>query len=203
MQNRGPTILQMESSAMVSFRSSTASTYWTMRKSISLLLAGLISANSPVFAELPVEIRSTDVTLVQQGLLKGTVLNTSAQPVIGVPVHILHGEAIVASAVSDEEGQFSISGLRNGSHIIQVGSVQQPVRFWETTTAPPASTSHMAIVVDEEIVRGQQGFQPGNTVAGTISSNLGMILLIGGGIGIVLGTTMSADNYSPKAPASP
>jgi hypothetical protein len=60
----------------------------------------------------------------------------------------------------------------------------------------------MAIVVDEEVVRGQ-GFQQGNTVADTVRSNLVPILLIGGAIGIVLGTTLGNNDNSPAPPASP
>ena len=187
---------------MVRFMWSTASTYWSMRKAICFILAGLISVGSPVLAGGPVEIRSTDVTLGHQGLLKGSVLNASAQPVSGVSVHVLHGDAVVASATSDSQGQFSVKSLRNGSHLIQVGSVQQPVRFWGTQAAPPVSTSQMTIIVDDEVIRGQSGFVPGNSVADTMSSNLGAILLIGGAVGIVLGTTLGADNDSPVPPAS-
>jgi hypothetical protein len=61
----------------------------------------------------------------------------------------------------------------------------------------------MAIVVDDEVVRGQMGFQPGNMVAGTMGSSLVPILLIGGAIGIVLGTTLGNNNDSPAPPASP
>lgn len=175
-----------------------------LRNAIRLFLAGLISVGSPLMAADSVVIRSTDVTLAQQGVLKGTVLNVSAQPVSGVPVHVLHRETVVASATSDEQGQFSVQGLRNGAHVIQVGSVQQPVRFWGQSTAPPASTSQMAIVVDEEIVRGQMGLPPGTNVGNTLTQNTGVLLLIGGTVAIVLGTTLGADNDdSPIPPASP
>jgi hypothetical protein len=175
-----------------------------LRNAIRLFLAGLISVGAPIMAAAPVEIRSTDFTLAQQGILKGTVLNVSAQPVSGVPVHVLHNEKVVASATSDEQGQFSVQGLRNGAHVIQVGSVQQPVRFWGESTAPPASTSQMAIVVDEEIVRGQMGYQPGNMPGSMLTANTGILLLIGGAVAIVLGTTLGADNDdSPVPPASP
>lgn len=187
---------------MVRFMWSTASTYWSMRKAICVILAGLISIGSPAMAGGPVEIRSTDITLGPHGLLKGSVLNASAQPVSGVTVHVLHGETVVASATSDGQGQFSVKSLHNGSHIMQVGRLQQPVRFWGTEAAPPVSTSQITIIVDEEVIRGQSGFETGNSVADSMNTNLGVILLIGGAVGIVLGTTLSADNDSPAPPAS-
>jgi len=175
-----------------------------LRNAMRLFLAGLISVGSPIMAAGPVEIRSTDITLAQQGTLKGTVLNVSAQPVSGIPVNVLHDETVVATATSDEQGQFSVQGLRKGAHVIQVGSVQQPVRFWGESAAPPASASQMAIVVDEEIVRGQMGYFPPNTVNNTLTANTGVLLLIGGAVAIVLGTTLGADNDdSAVPPASP
>jgi hypothetical protein len=145
------------------------------------------------------EIRATDVTLAQPGLLKGSVLNASAQPVSGVPVHVLHGDTVVASATSDELGLFSVKGLRNGAHVIQVGDVQKPVRFWGSDTAPPASTSQMAIVVDDGIVRGQSGYN-GSAI---INRGTGALLLIGGATAIVLATTLGNDDDSPVPPVSP
>lgn len=175
----------------------------SLRKALCLFLAGLISVGTPVMAGGPVEIRSTDVTLKGEGVLSGTVLNVSAQPVAGVTVRVLHGESVVATSTSDDQGHFYVKGLRHGSHVIQVGSVQHPVRFWGTTSAPPASTAQMAIVVDERVVRGQAGFAPVYVSSG-FNSSAGAFLLIGGATAIVLGTTLGASNDAPPAlPASP
>jgi Carboxypeptidase regulatory-like domain len=174
-----------------------------LRKALSLLLAGLLTAGNLVVAGGPFEIRSTDVTLNQDGLLSGTVLNVSAQPVSGVTVRVLHGESIVATSTSNEEGHFHVKGLRHGSHLIQVGGEQHPIRFLGPNTAPPASTAQMAIVIDEQVVRGQAGFAP-MYVSNGLNANMGAFLLIGGATAIVLGTTLGANNdSSPLVPASP
>lgn len=166
------------------------------RQLMSLALAGLVSVNGIVMADGPVEIRSTDVSLSGEGVLTGSVLNSAAQPIAGIQIAVLHGEDRVAAATSAEDGQFVVRGLRNGSHLIQVGESIHPVRFWQTDTAPPASVEQMSIVVQEDVVRGQQQqfFQQGG--------NLFPWLVIGGATAIVLGTTLG-DDGSSAAPASP
>ena len=100
----------------------------TFKKFICLMLTGMISVGAPIMAAGPVEIRSTDVALVD-GIMSGTIVNSAAQPVSGLNLQLLHNDKVIAQATSDENGEFAIRGLRNGGHVLQVGSVQQPVRF--------------------------------------------------------------------------
>lgn len=170
----------------------------SLKKATCLFMAALLSVGTPVLAGGPVEIRGTDVSLNGKGALQGTVLNASAQPVEGVDVHILHNDTVVASTTSDKNGNFSVSGLRNGAHTVQVGETRQQVRFWTTQAAPPAAVANMSVVVDEEVVRGQQAFG-GGRVANVITSNLFTALFIGGAIAVTMVTTLDNDD----APASP
>ena len=171
----------------------------SLRHGICLLLAGLLSVGSPLMAGEPVEIRSSDVALNAGGMLKGTILNTAVQPVAGVAVNVLHEDKVVATSMSNEQGEFTVKGLRNGAHVIKVGETQQAVRLWGTDAAPPAAVENIAIVVDEETVRGQMGPRLGNQVRGFLGSNAGALLLIGGAVAIVLGTTLD-DNATPASP---
>jgi hypothetical protein len=179
----------------------TTSILKSLRSGTCLLLAGMLTAGAPIFAGEPTEIRSSDVALNAGGIMKGTVLSTTAQPVAGVPVDVLHEEKIVATTMSDVEGRFSFKGLRNGAHVIQVGKTQQTVRLWGTNTAPPAAVENLAIVVDEEAVRGQMenGLLPAGRVGGFVANNAGLLLLAGGAAAIAIGT--SQDNSA--SPASP
>lgn len=177
------------------------STRSTFQRALSLFLTGLISVGSHLTAAGPVEIRASDITLAQPGVLKGTVLNTAAQPVAGISVQVLRGDMVVASATSDKDGQFAVTGLRNGAHAIRIGETLHPVRFWGNDAAPPMSTSRMAIVVDEEIVRGQ--LLTGNSRIGQmVSDNPLPVLLIGGAAALVLVTSLDDDDDT-AAPASP
>ena len=179
----------------------SAATHNSIRSGLSLLLAGLISVGSPAMAAGPVEIRASDIVLTQPDVLRGTVLNSAAQPVAGISVNVLHGTDVVASATSDEHGQFAVTGLRHGAHAIQVGQTRHPVRFWGSDTAPPVATSQMAVVIDEEIVRGQM--MTGNSRIGQmVYDNPLPALLIGGAVALILVTSLDDDDDT-AAPASP
>lgn len=178
----------------------------SMRNATSLLLAGLISVGTPLMAGEPVQIGSTDdvrwsdVVLHNGGVLQGTVLNTEGQPVSGVTVNILHNENSVATTVSSEEGKFAVKGLRNGAHTIEVGTKHQPVRLWGTNTAPPAAIENVAVVVDEDAVRGQMfGGSGGMLGGGMFGSNIGGLMIIGAATAITLGTTLD-NNATPASP---
>jgi hypothetical protein len=169
------------------------------RRFTCLILAGLLTVGSPLMAGEPAaigvapEARSSDVALSDGGLLRGTVLNTEAQPVPGVEVNVLHNQKVVAKTLSNEKGEFTIKGLHNGAHVIHAGNTNQIVRFWGTAAAPPAAVENLAVIVDEEAVRGQSG---GGVVGGFIGSNLGGLLLIGGATAVTLGTTLGDQNVN-------
>lgn len=181
----------------------------SLKKALCVALSAVLTLGNPAFAGGPVEIRSTDIAL-GHGQLTGCVLNVAGQPVSGIPVQVLHGESVIATVASNEDGQFVVEGLRNGAHVIQVGSSIQPVRFWSAQAAPPAAAEQLAIVVDEEIVRGQCGDACGDACgdpcgeacgAGTkCCSGLGL-LLFGGAVAATLVYTL--DQNGSDAPASP
>ncbi len=172
-----------------------------LRKCTCLLLAGLLSVGTSVIAGEPTEIRSSDVVLNDGGLLTGTALTTEAQPVAGIQVHVLHEEKIVAKTTSDEKGEFSVKGLRNGAHTIQIGATQQSVRLWGTNSAPPAAVENVAIVVDDETVRGQNGMLPIAQPETFLANNMGKLLLLGGAAAIAIGVTQN--RHKSSTPASP
>lgn len=177
----------------------------SLKQGLSLILAGLVCLGTPLNAADPVAIRSSDVSL-RGGVLTGMVLNTEAKPVAGLPVHLLHGEKLVATVHSDENGQFAVKGLRTGGHVLQVGTNQHPVRFWTSQSAPPSATSRMAIVVDEVIVRGQSCGDDGCEkpgVLGMIAANPGPLLLIGGAAAATIAITAHNSKDDQPAPASP
>jgi len=184
---------------MISFRIPHNSIAERLRTCTSLLLAGVLAVGSPLMAGEPAEIRSSDVALNAGGLLKGSVLNTAAQPVSGVGVNVLHEGKVVATSMSNAQGEFTIKGLRNGAHVIKVGTTQQAVRLWGADTAPPAAVENIAIVVDEEAVRGQMGTGAASRIGGFIGSNPGGLLFIGGAAALTLGTTLD-NNADPASP---
>jgi len=120
------------------------------------IVAGLITAliGSPVFADETVALRSRDV-LLHSGSLSGVVLNRESHPVPGVVVKLMHGKNVIATATSDDNGNFAVHGLRSGGHVVSAGEEKELVRFWRSDAAPPAASARMIMVVDETVVRGQ------------------------------------------------
>ena len=167
-----------------------------INKCLCLLLAGMMSASTPVLASEPTIIAATDVSIID-GVLTGTVLNAEARPVAGLNVQVLQDSRVVATASSDDNGQFAIRGLRHGSHVIQVGARQQPVRFWGSQIAPPSAVKSVAIVVDEHVVRGQaaQGL-----IFGGFSKTVIPLSIFGGTLAATAFTTVEADDIPPASP---
>ncbi|MCA9065266.1 MAG: carboxypeptidase regulatory-like domain-containing protein [Planctomycetaceae bacterium] len=103
-------------------------------------------------------MKVTDIALGQNGTLKGQALDSQAAAVANVRVRVVHADRIVAETVSDAEGRFAVAGLRGGAHTIQFAGYQQQVRFWnDADVAPPNAVSKLALVVNQQTVRGQDG----------------------------------------------
>lgn len=159
-------------------------------------VCGLVLSGTPISAqdqpsrEVGTTPRVVDVSLAGEGTLVGTVMTRSAQPIPGAAVRILHGDKVVATTVSDSSGQFSVQGLRNGTHAINCSGSQQTVRFWGTEAAPPSATSRLAVIVgDQGPTRGQ------NSGLGSTLVPLG---IFGGVLAVTLATTL--DNDDPASP---
>lgn len=181
----------------------------SIHSGVSVVLSMALLVGSPLQASETVAIRSSDYLLGQQSILAGSVLNQSGLPVAGLPVQVLHKGQVIATALSDDKGEFAVQGLRNGQHTVKVGASQQSVRFWMSKAAPPTAVSRLAIVVDEEVVRGQcgegcaegcgEGFSGADHRAWKTAVG---VLLIGGAVATTLALTLD-DNNSSAAPGSP
>lgn len=175
------------------------------RSSICVALSMVMLIGSPVLATEAVAVRSTDYLLGQKGVLVGSVLNQQGQPAAGLPVQVLHDGRVIATVYSNEQGEFSVESLRNGVHTVQLGATQQPVRFWTNASAPPTAVKRMAIVVDEEVVRGQCGEGCAESGCGARGLSRGAtfgLLLVGGAVAATLALTLD-DQKSGAAVASP
>lgn len=173
------------------------------RNCLSLLLSASLVSSSTLLASDTVAFRSSDCTLGQDGTLAGTVVNHSGQPVAGIHVHVLHQNRVVATVVSDPQGDFSVNGLRHGAHLLQIGATQEQVRFWSRDVAPPAAVAHMAIVVDEQVVRGQdcgESCGEGFCNSGMSWGAVGGLILIGGAVATTLALTLDNDDDRPASP---
>jgi hypothetical protein len=159
-----------------------------------LMAAVVITIGQPAFAVDQAVIRSADVKLGDGGVLVGSVVTPEAKPVSATRVVVLQGQNAVAETMTNEKGEFSVKGLRNGAHTVQLANSNQPVRFWSASSAPPNANGKLVLVSSQNVVRAQG------------DSGMGMggaALLFGGALAVVLITTLDDDNQPQLPPASP
>lgn len=115
-----------------------------------MLLTPLTQAASPVTAP-------RDVALQQGGVLSGQLLDQQGAPQVNAPVSIQTGSVEVARVTTDQQGKFTVSGLRGGVHYVASAGHRGNYRFWAPQTAPPAAQRGLLMVDSNATVRGQHG----------------------------------------------
>ena len=105
----------------------------------------------------PVSNHVSNVVLADGRTLQGRVVQGDGQALDGVKVELWRGNQIVASVVTDEEGQFSIPNTANGLYIVRSHTGTQVVRAWDQDSAPPNAVSAATLTADSNVVRGQSG----------------------------------------------
>jgi hypothetical protein len=125
-------------------------------------------------------------------------------------VNLLHGRNVIATATSDDNGNFAVHGLRNGGHVVNTGEEKELVRFWSSDVAPPNASARLIMVVDEEIVRGQmvplesvvppgEAAVAGHSMSGVLMNPFALALMAGGAVGIVA-IVAHNENDTPASP---
>jgi hypothetical protein len=105
-----------------------------------------------------------DIELASGGLLVGRLLDAGGQPRGNVAVSIVADGAILATTHTDEAGIFAVTNLRGGVHQVSTGDAIQICRFWVNGTAPPLAARSVDFVSGDQVVRGQWGPPPGNSL---------------------------------------
>lgn len=138
-----------------------------------------------------------DVALGHGGLLIGQVLSTEGRPLADTPVAVLYEGREIATAVSDANGRFAVSGLRGGSYSIVAGDTPGAFRLWAAGTAPPAAGSLAMVVVGNRVVRGQ--CRPGcnyGPVGGLLRNPWVIATLVGAAVAIPIALADDDDSAS-------
>jgi hypothetical protein len=130
-----------------------------------------------------------DVALGQGGTLQGQVVSPEGAPVSDANVMVWYQNANIATAKTNANGEFAVSGLRDGAHFVEVGGQVVNARLWKQGTAPPASKSNVMFVSDAKIARAQGGVTRPWLVYGVLG-------------GIVAGGVIS-QNHGDGTPGSP
>ncbi|HIE97957.1 MAG TPA: hypothetical protein EYG03_12535 [Planctomycetes bacterium] len=135
-----------------------------------------------------------DIRMHDGGLVMIHVLDDAGKTLPHRIVTITHQGHIVATARSNNGGQIRVSGLRAGIHLLTSGQSMVALRLWAADVAPPSATDSTAIVVSQQIVRGQYGAPmvgPGMLVTG--AGIAGLVVVVAG--------KNSSDDSVPVPPA--
>lgn len=134
------------------------------RAAVALAVAGMILPHPKVMADgmnSKTEKSSPanavrDVALADGGVLSGVVRDAEGNPLGGAAVAVRQGNEVIASTISDENGEFAISDLNGGVYVVNAGNSQGVYRLWTEDTAPPSAQTMVDMVsLDEDVVRGQ------------------------------------------------
>ena len=129
-----------------------------------------------------------DVALAPGGLLQGRLVDTGGIALAAQSVAVVYDGKVVAKSTTDRDGNFRVSGLRGGSHMIATNGTSSLCRLWAGNAAPPQSHASVLIVEPQVAVRGQgcgSCGNPGCTGCGGVAGGPlhGGGPLSGGGIG--------------------
>jgi hypothetical protein len=142
---------------------------WFTRIAILLAAAGMslpqaARADFPIRPAAPAPLSApptsapapiADIALDDGGVLHGQVVDGQGIALADLPVLISQQKWLVATTRTDQDGRFTVSGLRGGAYQIAAGQGSAICRLWAAHTAPPAAQSSAMVVSGRQTVRGQ------------------------------------------------
>lgn len=130
-------------------------TFLTKAASIAVCFGILLTHSASAFSGDAARM-ARDIELSREGALTGQLLTSEGHAVADTAVSLKYQGQVVATAVTGENGQFLITGVRGGAHEMTVGSITNPVRLWKNGTAPEGAAEAVVIAADETVIRGQE-----------------------------------------------
>jgi hypothetical protein len=98
-----------------------------------------------------------DVTLREDGSLRGQVLDSQGIAVAAADVVVVHQGKVVATVQTDQDGRYVATGLKTGVYQIVTEKGITVCRLWSPAAAPPSSQAEALIVNGEQVIRGSLG----------------------------------------------
>lgn len=128
----------------------------------AMLSLSCLSAACCLAAEAPASRAQSrpavlDVALDRGGLLQGQVIDAQGAAMQQAPVSVWFENRQVATSLTNEHGQFSVTGLRGGVHTVSAGKGGAVYRLWTSEAAPPGARSGTVVIPGETVMRGQNG----------------------------------------------
>ncbi|HEX4145191.1 MAG TPA: carboxypeptidase-like regulatory domain-containing protein [Pirellulales bacterium] len=133
------------------------------------------AAPTPVLAAAAETPSILDVSLGDGGTLSGQVLDTQGVPLAKTTVTVRSAGSETASAVTDAQGSFAISGLKGGVYEVTTAGGSGTFRLWTADASPPSANKQVLIVAGGQTTRGQFFFKGPNKAGALV-----MVGLLGG-----------------------
>jgi len=157
-----------------------------------------VSANSPAFVTLPIDVDSpaptyrvgdtVNLELIRGGVITGTVTNSAGEPVVGVRVRAFmvkdatgkRARSVAFSSgerTTDDRGIYRIYGLSPGTYLVQSGGgglqMSMNATDFDAPTFAPSSTRDSATEIqvrsgEETSVDIRYRSEPGHSISGTV-----------------------------------
>ncbi len=125
-------------------------------RTLALLAASMMLSWTAMAAETLPRVALTDVALADGGVLMGQLIDAQRQPLAAQEVRVRFQDQVIAAVVTNDRGQFTIRGLRGGTHTLETAAGSNSYQLWAPRTAPPSAQQLAVVVADAQpIVRGQ------------------------------------------------
>lgn len=123
-----------------------------------------------------------DVALQTGGRLYGQISDVQGMPQAAVQVAVIQNGTLVATALTDGNGQFEITRLPAGVYEVRTPESVRVYRAWAPGTAPPSARQGVLLVAGQQVVRG----------GGMVASPYGLALIVAAAIAIPLALDSSS-----------
>lgn len=184
---------------------------------LSLACLGLVLPHPAVYAGDPLskekagsatKVPATkDVALGEGGMFRGRVVDAHGIAIDGAPVSVRRSGKVVATTVSDRDGDFRVTNLRGGTYQVVAAQSEGTYRAWAPDTAPPSAAPEVVMVSQPEVI--DQG--PSGPPLGALA--IGALALAGVGAGFAISNSVENNklqnqisdlqNQVNKIPTSP
>ncbi|QDV12514.1 hypothetical protein CA51_23990 [Rosistilla oblonga] len=134
------------------------------KRAIAAVVCAAVCMQQAVFAAQPqftmvegVKVYSgiQDLALDQQGNLNGSVVDVDGKPVQGATVVIGQQTEHVTTVKTNDEGVYSVKGLKPGVYQVVSFAGLRTYRVWNADSAPEGSVKGAIGVTDTKTFRGQ------------------------------------------------
>jgi hypothetical protein len=146
---------------------------------------------------LPPAPAIADVALAEGGLLVGQVVDPQGAPKANLRISLQDSQnKEVATAKTDQQGAFAISGLKGGVYQVVTPQGRRVYRLWSPGMAPPSAQRGTLIVLGDELARGAAS-------RGGMRAFLTNPIVIGGAVATAIAVPVAIHNSRRDHPESP